>query len=164
MGLAAAYRRDAGGVHNGIDLRRISRLISIGPEMSRRCALIRSVAACHRHMCVRRQFRNRQRVVRFPRTLPQYQPGSHVKRNPSLKVRQRECNSAIAAIGCSKQSKQRLVLIDRQQLPVAHRPAFRREVERKNANFSKEWFGHGFGDWSILEVGPGSGLRWKDSK
>src|SRR5436305_5639876 len=67
---------------------------------------------------------------------------AHVDGHAAAKIRQSEIDPAVAAIRRAEQRKQRLILIDGQKLPVAERPALRREGERHNANFRKEWFGH----------------------
>src|SRR5207237_2679743 len=67
----------------------------------------------------------------------------YVNRDISLKIWQPEGRLAIAAVGRAEQREERLVLVDRQQLPVTHRPAFRREIETHDPNLGKEWFCHG---------------------
>ena len=56
----------------------------------------------------------------------------------ALHVRQREVALAVAAIGGAEQREQRGVLRERQDLPVAKRPALGREVEREDADFGDE--------------------------
>src|ERR1043165_849235 len=70
-------------------------------------------------------------------------------------VRKRESAFPVAAIRCSEKRKQRSVLADGQQLSVAHRPAFGREVEWKNSDFSNKRISH----VSLLLLV----LRWENS-
>src|SRR5947209_11631911 len=63
-------------------------------------------------------------------------------RRVALHVGQREIGLAVAAIGGAEQREQRGVLRQRQDLPVAERPALGREVEREDTDFGDEWI-HG---------------------
>src|SRR5215208_6157500 len=47
-----------------------------------------------------------------------------MNRHTSTEVRQGEIRLAVAPVGCSKQREERLVLVDRQELAIAKRPAF----------------------------------------
>jgi hypothetical protein len=58
-----------------------------------------------------------------------------VKRDFRLEIGKGEGLDAVAAVGCPQQGEQRLVLVDGQELSVAKRPAFGREVEREDADF-----------------------------
>src|SRR5205085_1281275 len=53
-----------------------------------------------------------------------------------------EVGPAIAAIRRSQQREERLVLVDRQELAVAKRPAARRKVERDEPDLGKEGLTH----------------------
>src|ERR687887_268893 len=48
----------------------------------------------------------------------------------------------VAAEGCAQQREQRLILVDRQQLAVAQRPALRREVEAHDPDLRQERLRH----------------------
>ena len=65
-----------------------------------------------------------------------------MKRSISLEIWQREVGLAIPAVGRAQQREERLVLVDRQLLSVAERPALRGEVEAHDFDFAKEWFSH----------------------
>ena len=60
-------------------------------------------------------------------------PAGRAARRSTCRRRRRRCRAARRA-PCSG---------DRQQLPVAERPARRREVEREDPDFGDEWIGHG---------------------
>src|SRR5882762_2897033 len=62
-----------------------------------------------------------------------------VHRSAALQVGQREGRLAVAAVGGTQQREERGVLREGQELPVAPRPTFRREVEREDADFRDEW-------------------------
>ena len=68
----------------------------------------------------------------------------HVYWRASALVRKRESSLPVTAERGAQQTKQRLVLIDGQKLPIALRPAFRREIETHYSDFSEKWFCHGF--------------------
>ena len=57
-----------------------------------------------------------------------------------LEIRQREVDPPVATVSGAQQRKERLVLIDGQQLSVAQRPAFRRKAEGEYPDLAKEWF------------------------
>ena len=65
-----------------------------------------------------------------------------VHRRISLQVRESKVRFAVAAVSGAEQRKQRGVLGDGQDLPIAKGPAFRREIERKYSDFSYKWIGH----------------------
>ena len=74
--------------------------------------------------------------------LPQGQPIAHVGSGAAAEVRQGKVGLPVAAVGRAQQREQRLILIDRQKLPVALCPAFGGKVERNYLNLCKEWCGH----------------------
>src|SRR2546423_5156930 len=90
-----------------------------------------------------RQFCNRKRVRLLAAFLAEGKSLTHVNRHISLEIRQAEIYAPIAAVGGPEQREERLVLVDRQQLPVAERPTFWREAEAHDSDFGKEWFSHG---------------------
>jgi hypothetical protein len=58
----------------------------------------------------------------------------------TTQVGQGKVDPSIAAIGGSKQREQRLVLVDGQQLTIAQRPAFGREIEADDLDLGQEGF------------------------
>jgi hypothetical protein len=60
----------------------------------------------------------------------------------AAQVRQSEIRLPVAAVGRTQQREQRLILVDGQKLPIAERPAFRREVERKQPDFRQKRLSH----------------------
>ena len=94
-------------------------------------------------MGMRRQFRDRKRVILLASPLAKCVAVAGMYRRISLQIRQREVHPPVAAVGRAKQGEERLVLVDGQQLPIAQRPAFRGEVEGHDPNFGKKGFGHG---------------------
>src|SRR5437588_2462859 len=91
---------------------------------------------------MRRDFRNGQRVALLAAALAARMSAAHMDRRAALKVRQAEVHPPVAAIGRAEQREQRLVLVDRQQLPVAQRPTLRREAEGHDPDLRQKWFGH----------------------
>jgi len=67
---------------------------------------------------------------------------SHVDRDSSLKIRQRERGPPITTVGRSQYREQSLVLIDCQQLSITERPALWREIPTNYFDLSQEWFRH----------------------
>jgi hypothetical protein len=57
----------------------------------------------------------------------------------SLKIGQAKRGAAVAAVGGAENGKQRLVLIDRQQLPIAESPAFGRKIPTDDFYFAQKW-------------------------
>src|SRR5438105_9038713 len=68
---------------------------------------------------------------------------THVDRHVPAQVWQREVYTPIAPESRAEKREERLILVDRQELSVAHRPTFRREAEAHDSDFGKEWFSHG---------------------
>src|SRR5947207_5648340 len=93
-------------------------------------------------MNMRRQFRNRQRMRLLTGLFAQRVAVAGVNRRSALQVRQGKIGLAVPAISRAEQRKERLVLVDRQQLPIAQRPAFRRELETHDSDFAQEGFSH----------------------
>src|SRR5438552_142278 len=91
---------------------------------------------------VRRQFGDGDRVVILSAYLAQGMALAHVQRGAALQVRQAEVDAAVSAIGGAEQREERLILIDWQELAIAHRPALRRKVEGHTFQFREEWFRH----------------------
>ena len=81
-----------------------------------------------------------------------------------LQIRQREVGLAIATIGGAEEREEGSVLRYRHELAIAPRPTLRREVERKNPDFSDERVCHKNAPGLIGFDSDGSrGLR-EDSK
>src|SRR6266571_6519721 len=78
----------------------------------------------------------------FAASLTQRVAAADMDRHPALQIRQREIDAAITAISSAQQRKQRLVLVDGQQLAVTQSPALRRKVKTKDLDFGQEWFSH----------------------
>src|SRR5690348_16609095 len=76
--------------------------------------------------------------------LTQYDAAANVHRHAALQVREGEVYSSVAAIGGAENGKQRLVLIDRQQLPITESPAFGRKIPTDDFYFAQKWFRHVF--------------------
>src|SRR5437588_11261334 len=93
---------------------------------------------------MRRQLGDRERMRLLASSLAERVTTAHVNRRTSLQVWQPEVNAPIAAVGCAEQTEERLILIDRQKLPVAERPALRWKHETHDSDFRQEWFGHRF--------------------
>jgi hypothetical protein len=62
-----------------------------------------------------------------------------MKRHTTAQVRQRKCSLAIAPVCSAEQCEESLVLVDGQQLAVAHRPAPGWVIKTHDANFGHEW-------------------------
>ena len=76
-------------------------------------------------MSVRRYLGNRERVGLLTAALTQGMPAADMDGRASAQVGQPEIHPSIAAIGGAQQRKERLILVDRQELPISQRPAFR---------------------------------------
>ncbi len=134
---ARAHRGEAGRVAVGLR-KRTGQEVAGGDGDIRVVRLRRR--ACRVH--VRGQLANRQRVRLLPAALPQRVPASPMDRHATPKIGQREIHPSVAAVGRPQQREQRLVLVDRQQLAVAQRPALRREPEGHDPDFRQERFCH----------------------
>src|ERR1051325_2240402 len=74
---------------------------------------------------------------------------AHMDGHLPAQVRQRERRLPVAAVGCAEQRKERLILIDRQGLSVAQRPALRGEVKTHDFDLTQERFGHSSLLWGL---------------
>jgi hypothetical protein len=63
---------------------------------------------------------------------------------PPTQVWKRKIHPPISAVGRAEQREERLVLIDWQQLTIAHCPALWGKVETHNSDLTEEGFGHMF--------------------
>src|SRR5579872_6771960 len=98
-------------------------------------------------MRVRRHVAGQQRHVFDPADLTdgelrEAQALAPMERYPALKVGQSKGGNAVAAVDRPEQSKKRRVLLDRQDLSVAKRPAKGREVKTEHPDFSEIWTRH----------------------
>src|SRR5438477_257729 len=100
-------------------------------------------------MNVRRHFRSRNRMRFLAAPFSQHESIVKMDRYSASQVRQPEINATVTAISRPKQRKERLVLVDRQQLSIAERPAFRWKDKTHDADFGKKWFSHG----SLIKIG-----------
>ena len=83
---------------------------------------------------VRRDLRDRERVRLLAALLSERVAGADVDRGASAQIGQCEVHAAVAAEHGAQQREQGLVLVDRQQLTVAHRPALGGEDEAHHAD------------------------------
>src|ERR1043166_4597373 len=67
---------------------------------------------------------------------------ARMHRSVSLHIRQGEGGLAVATVSGPQEREERCVLRDRQELAGTKGPAFGREVERKDSDFSYKWIGH----------------------
>ena len=114
-------------------------MIDIGSAAQKLVGRVRAASCCKRrdihHVCVRRHFGTAERVRLLSADFAQRVSAAHMEGHSSLKIRQGESGLPVPAVSRSEQGKQRLILIDRQQLPVAQRPALGGKVEAHDANF-----------------------------
>ncbi len=99
-----------------------------------------------------------------PAELSQSESLTEVDGDARLKIGQGEVDPAVAPVGRAQDRKQRLILIDWQQLAVAESPALRREIERADLDFTYKWGCHAFVapeaemnglGWAGVDAGPG---------
>jgi prolyl-tRNA editing enzyme YbaK/EbsC (Cys-tRNA(Pro) deacylase) len=71
-------------------------------------------------------------------------PGTlaRMHRRSALEIGKREVALAVTAVRRAEEREEGRVLGERHELPVAPRPALRREVEREDPDLSDEWVGH----------------------
>src|SRR5258708_15049702 len=72
--------------------------------------------------------------------------------NLPLKIGESEIDAPVTAKSGAQQTKERLVLIDGQQLAVAHRPTFRRKIETHDSDFREKWFCHDFLLHQVVDI------------
>jgi hypothetical protein len=92
---------------------------------------------------VLRHFGDAERVRRLAAALAERVAAADVDRGARPQVREREVHPSISPESGSEKGEQRLVLVDRQQLSVAQRPALRGELEGHHADLREERLGHG---------------------
>ena len=108
------------------------------PNMVGGQALIGGGRAAHRKMAVDGKFGNAEGMTRLPAKLAQGETAAKMHRNAPLEIREAKGDPAIAAVIGSEEGKERLVLINGQQLPITKCPSFRGEIKRDNADFRQE--------------------------
>src|SRR5215510_11499660 len=84
----------------------------------------------------------RQRHRLLTRRLPQWMLSAEVNWSAATQIGERESSAPVAAVGSAQNREERLVLIDRQHLPVTHRPAFRCEVKADHSDLGEKRLGH----------------------
>src|SRR2546425_4583984 len=95
-------------------------------------------------MDMRRQLRDGKRVRLLASSFAKDVTSAHVNRHATLQIRQPKVDAPVPAKGRAQQTEERLVLVDGQELPIAHRPALRRVTETKDSDFREKWFCHDF--------------------
>jgi hypothetical protein len=89
-------------------------------------------------MVVRRELGDVEGVGGFAAPFAQDKSIPGMEWNPALQVRQSEGSHSITAVGGAENGKERLILVDRQQLAIAEGPALRREIPADEFDFSQE--------------------------
>lgn len=102
----------------------------VGKVIADRVVVVRAVAvdSCH-EVRMLRQLLNIYRGALRPGPFTKVVGSAEMDRNAATEIRQREIGLSVTTISGSQQRKQRLILIDREELPVGKCPAFRREIE-----------------------------------
>src|SRR3954470_23089134 len=96
---------------------------------SHRNGLHASVAGSVQGVYVSRDLGNREGMRLLPSPLTERVSAAHVNGSSRTQVGQTEVDAAIASIRRAQQGKERLILIDGKQLPIAERPTLGRETE-----------------------------------
>jgi hypothetical protein len=91
---------------------------------------------------VRRQLGNVQGVRRLSPEFAQGNAAARVNRHAALQIRESKIHSSIPAIGRAQDGKQSLVLVYRQQLPIAEGPSLWREIPTDDLYLTQKWFRH----------------------
>jgi len=133
MRLAAADR--ANSAHGDIG-RGIIGVVAVGPNVVDGHTLIGRIGARHRAVRVLGNFVRIQGMIYFAPHLTQIVAGARMNRRGPLKVGQAKVLDAIAAVSCSQNGEKRLILVDRQKLPVGQRPAFGRKIESEEGDLA----------------------------
>ena len=133
MRLPAADRGD--GIHRHIG-RAIIGIVAFRPKVIGRGALIRGNGAGDGTVRMGGHFARDQGMVCLPAPLAQGEVPAHMYRHGPLKIGQRKVDPAIAAIGRAKDGEQRLVLVNRQELPIGHGPTLGGKIEGTDFNFA----------------------------
>ena len=120
---------DRGGPHRHEIGRRCVAVVHGRQPVARGHIKSRWIARRLHQVRVLRQFRNRERMRLRPGPLAQCVTAAHMDRRAALKIRQGEVHPPVTAKGRAQQGEKRLILIDREELPIAQRPASRGKVE-----------------------------------
>jgi len=83
---------------------------------------------------------------------------SDVHRGSASQIRQREGGSPVATVHRAQQRKQRLILVDRQQLTVAGRPTPGRIAKAEGPDLADERFTHELASSLITKPNRGSSV------
>src|SRR5262249_61867693 len=98
--------------------------------------------AGHDLMRVGRQFVQREEVRLFSALAAERELAVEVDRNSATEVGQGEVGRAVATVRRTEQREERLVLIDRQELAVAHGPSAGRKVEAEEPDLTEKRLAH----------------------
>src|SRR3954452_866180 len=120
--LAFAHVRDAAWLKRGRGSQRRIGIVGAGKQGAVRVGLVRVRTRRTQHVRVVRHLRDRERVRVLTGLLAENVAAAAVRGAAPAQGRQREVDSAVAAVGGPEQREQRLVLVDRQELAVAGRP------------------------------------------
>src|SRR5258706_9012770 len=93
-------------------------------------------------MLVLRHFALRQSVELLAAGLAEGETASHVNRHAAPQIGQRERRLSVAAERRAEKGEKRLVLIDRQELPVAKSPTLGRKVPTDDLDLTHKWCSH----------------------
>lgn len=87
---------------------------------------------------VSRHFRSGERMRILARGLPLRVAIPHAYGHTTLEVGESERGPAITTVSGAQERKERLILIDRQELPIAERPALGRKAKGEECKLSNE--------------------------
>ena len=143
MRLAAARIRDAARLQRGQVLRAVVGIVGAA-EHARVGTRIAAGGDRRYGQCVQvgRQFRDRYGMRLLTCALAERMARAGMDRHAPLQIRQAEIYPAIPPECRAEQGEQGLILVDRQQLPVAQRPTPRRKYETHQANFGQKRLCH----------------------
>src|SRR6476646_943098 len=140
MGLAASGGRHARRIHGSGGACRKWLGIVCRPQVARgRGRRWRIGIAAHGYVIMRRHFRNIERMRGFAAALPQNNAVTHMHGHAALEIGKREGSAPVSAVGGAQDRKQSLVLVDRQQLPIAEGPAFGWKIPADDFYFAQKW-------------------------
>src|SRR4051812_29021164 len=142
MRLASTNVRDCCRMQRRQILGRRMKIVCAGKHIVSGNRRIRVILGGIENMCMCRNLGNRERVSLFAPPLAQCMAAADVNRRSPAKIRESESGLPIAAERCAQKREQRLILIDRQELSVAHGPAFRRKIKTNESDFRKKRFSH----------------------
>src|SRR5438552_17878965 len=133
MRLASSYVTHYSRLHNCINATRLINVVTtVGREMARWIAGVCRPVVATTKMRVGRHLTHAEGMTLRTGPLTLSVTVADVNRDPALQIRQSKIHSPVTAIHGPQQRKQRLVLIDRHQLSIAHGPALRRKIKTEN--------------------------------